>query len=279
VGIFRYTRLSLLREVAVITVGVVYCIPLIIMVLLSLKSNKDVILDPLGFPTNPDFSNYKKAWSGTSQMSLGQALFNSLVITVASVGIVIILSSMAAYALARRTSRWSTGLYLLFVSGIIVPFQLGVIPLYSAMRKLHLVGTTVGMVLLYVGLLMPLAVFLYAGFIRTLPREYEEAAQVDGAGLLRTFFRIVFPLLRPITGTVAVLAALFTWNEFFLPLIFLGGTKSEPLPVAIYAFVGEFTSQWNLICAAVGISVLPMLIFFLIAQKQLIRGFAGGIRG
>src|SRR5207253_97848 len=156
---------------------------------------------------------------------------------------------------------------------------LALIPLYVMLRKLHLGNTYAGMILLYTGLLMPLTVFLYTGFVRTLPREYEEAAQVDGAGLLRTFVRVVFPLLRPITGTVAVLTGLITWNDFFLPLIYLSGTPNQPLTVAIYSFVGEFISQWNFIFAAVGISIAPMLLFYLFAQKQLIRGFSGGIRG
>ena len=102
---------------------------------------------------------------------------------------------------------------------------------------------------------MPLTVFLYTGFIRALPREYEEAAQVDGAGLFRTYFRVVFPLLRPVTGTVAVLAGLIIWNDFFLPLIFLSGTTNATLPVAVYSFVGEYASQWNLIFAAVIVSL------------------------
>jgi len=122
-------------------------------------------------------------------------------------------------------------------------------------------------------------VFLYTGFIRGLPRDYEEAAQVDGAGHLRTYLRVVFPLLRPITGTVAVLTALFTWNDFFLSLIFLGGTHNQPITVAIYGFVGENISQWNLIFATVGIAIAPMALAYMFVQKQLIRGFVSGIRG
>ena len=143
----------------------------------------------------------------------------------------------------------------LFVAGIVVPFQLGVIPLYVALREYHLIGTYFGMILLHGGLLMPLTVFLYAGFIRALPREYEEAAQVDGAGLIRTLVQVVLPLLRPITGTVAVLTGLFCWNDFFLPLIFLSGSKNQTLPVAVFQFVGNYTEQWNLIFPTVVIAL------------------------
>jgi raffinose/stachyose/melibiose transport system permease protein len=125
---------------------------------------------------------------------------------------------------------------------------------------------------------MPLTVFLYTGFIRAMPREYEEAAQVDGAGAGRTYLRVVFPLLLPVTGTVAIICGLIVWNDFFTPLIFLGGSKNGTLPLAVYSFVGEFASQWNLIFAAVIISLIPIMAFFLIAQKQMIRGFTGGIK-
>ena len=126
---------------------------------------------------------------------------------------------------------------------------------------------------------MPLTVFLYTGFIRALPRDYEEAAQVDGAGLFRTYTRVVFPLLRPITATVAVLVGVSVWNEFFTALIFLAGSRAETLPVALSSYVGEFSAQWNLVCAGVAISIAPILAFFLFAQRQLIRGFTGGVKG
>ncbi len=278
-GMHRYRRRTFARELLLIAVVAFYCIPIYILVVMSLKSNAEVFTEPLTLPTTPEWSNFSSAWQGTTQLTMGRALVNSLVITISSVSLVIILGSLAGYVLARRQTKLSTGLFLVFVLGIIIPFQLGLIPLYVAMGHLSLVGNLYGMIILNIGLLMPLTVLLYSGFIRALPREYEEAAQVDGAGVARTFLRVVFPLLRPVTGTVAVLTALITWNEFFLPLIFLSGTTYQPIPVAIYGFVGEYISQWNLIFAGVAISIAPMLVFFLIAQRQLIRGFTGGIRG
>jgi raffinose/stachyose/melibiose transport system permease protein len=147
------------------------------------------------------------------------------------------------------------------------------------MRQMSLTGSYLGMIVLYTGLLMPFTVFLYTGFIRALPKEYDEAARVDGAGLFRTFTRIVFPLLLPVTGTVSVLAGIFVWNDFFLALIFLYGSSTETVPLALYGFVNEYISQWHLIMAGVAISIVPVLLFYLFAQRQLIRGFSGGIRG
>lgn len=278
-GLFRYTQKTFARELALLAAAVVFFVPVYILATLSLKSLSEVFTEPLTPPTSPDFHNYSEAWKGTANLTLGRALLNSLVISVGSVLLLISIGSVTAYTIARHQSRLSTSLYLLFVAGIIVPFQLGVIPIYVVMRNLDLTGTYAGMILLNGGLLMPLTVFLYTGFIRTLPREYEEAAQVDGAGLVRTYVRVVLPLIRPITGTVAVLTGLITWNEFFLPLIFLSGSDSQPLTVAIYSFVGEHGSQWNFIFAAVVISIAPILLFYVFAQKQLIKGFSSGIRG
>jgi raffinose/stachyose/melibiose transport system permease protein len=279
VGIFRYRRRTFVREVLLVAVAIVYCVPVYVMITLALKSNGDVITKPLAIPTHPRWGNFSGAWKGVGGQGLGSALMNSLVMTVSTVALLIVLGSLAAYTIARHQSKLSTGLYLLFVAAIIVPYQLGVIPIYIVMRHAHLLGTMQGMILYYTGLLMPLTIFLYAGFIRVLPREYEEAAQVDGAGLIRTWLRVVFPLLRPITGTVAVLTGLITWNEFFLPLVFLSGTHNQPITVTIYSFVGEYVSQWNYIFAAVMISIAPLFVFYLFTQKHLIKGFSGGIRG
>lgn len=275
----RYTRRTFARELALMTAAVFLCIPLYLLVTLSLKTNSAVYTSPLAFPTHPHFSSYPTAWREGGNPGLGQAALNSGIITIGSVICLIVIGSLGAYTLARRPSKLSTALYLLFLLGFILPIQLAVIPVYVAMRHLNLTGNYLGAITLYTGLLMPLAVFLYAGFVRALPREYEEAAQVDGAGLLRTYVRVVFPLLRPITTTVALLAGLVIWNDFFVSLIFLSGSQVATLPLEVYSFVGEYISQWNLIFAAVAMSIAPILLFFLFAQKQLVQGFAGGVRG
>jgi raffinose/stachyose/melibiose transport system permease protein len=278
-GLFRYTTKTFSRELALILAALLFFIPVYLLVTLSVKSTADVFTKPLTPPTHPIFSNFETAWHGAANVSIGRSLLNSAIITVGTVICLIVIGSLCAYTLARRPSKMSSATYFAFLLGIIVPFQLGVVPIFVAMRHLSLIPSYYGMIILNTGLLMPLTVFLYTGFVRTLPREYEEAAQVDGAGLVRTYVRVVFPLLRPITGTVAVLTGVITWNEFFLALIFLSGSSYQPLPVSIYQFVGEYVTRWNYIFAAVVIAVIPVLAFYLFAQKQLIRGFSGGIRG
>lgn len=275
-GLHRYTRGSLVREIGMITLALLWMIPFYFLITVSLKPTEEMFRAPIAFPSRFAFGNYLEAWVAGD---LGRALINSLVITVGSVMILVGLGSICAYAIARRPGRISGLLYVLFVLGIILPAQLGLIPTYTLMRRVGLVGSYPGVIVLYIGMWMPMAVFLFTGFIRTLPKEYEEAAQVDGASPWWTFVHIVFPLMRPVTGTVAILTGLLIWNDFFNALIFLSGTDNTPLPVAVYSFVGDFATRWNFVFAAVTVSLIPAFLFFLFAQRQLIRGFTGGIKG
>jgi raffinose/stachyose/melibiose transport system permease protein len=274
-GLSKYTPRTFARELTLLVIAAIWWVPFYFLVIVSLKPDLEALQSPLSFPKEIDVGNFSTAWHDAA---LGRSLVNSLVITGGSVLALIAIGSICAYTIARRPGRMGTALYLLFVLGIILPFQLGLVPTYAVLRHLHLVGSYLGIILLYTGIWMPFSVFLYTGFVRALPKEYEEASVVDGASTLRTFRRVVFPLLRPVTGTVAIFTGLIIWNDFFLSLIFLNGTKKTPLPVAVYTFVGAFASRWNLIFAAVIVSLAPVLIFFLVAQRQLIRGFTGGIK-
>jgi raffinose/stachyose/melibiose transport system permease protein len=278
-SIHRYTWKTFSREMALILAAAVFVVPLYLVVTLSLKDASHVFTRPLSLPSPLHFGNYSQAWHGSGTIGLGSALINSVIITAGSVIGVVLLGSIAAFALARRPGKLSTGLYVIFLLGIILPFQIGIVPLFVIMRHLGLVPGYLGMILLYIGLYMPVGVLLYTSFIRTLPTEYEEAARVDGASLWRLYTRVVFPLLRPVTGTVAILTGVVTWNEFFVPLIFLSGSKYQTLPVAVYGFVGEYVTQWQLVFAAVVVAIVPALLFFSVAQRQLVRGFSGGIKG
>jgi raffinose/stachyose/melibiose transport system permease protein len=280
-GLFRYTWRSFSREIVLAIGGLLFVVPLYLLLTISLKTTQDAYLQPLAFPTHPHWSSYKEAVTATNAgvVQVSRAFVNSVVITVGSVAAVIVLGSLAAYAIARRPSKLGSAMYITFLAGIIVPYQLALIPLYVMLRKLHLGNTYAGMILLYTGLLMPLTVFLYTGFVRTLPRDYEEAAQVDGASRLRTFVRVVMPLLKPITGTVAVLTSIIVWNDFFVQVIFLSGSTKSTLPVAIYALAGADLTNWNIVFAAVAVALLPMIGFFVFAQRTMVRGFSGGVRG
>lgn len=266
------------KELAAMAVAILWCVPFYYLSVVSVKPTSEIFADPMGFPNAFAIGNYAEAWRGTMGITLGKAMVNSAVITTGAVTVAILLGALTAFVIARSRAQMSALLYLFFVLGIVLPYQLSVVPLYSFMRTFGLVGNLGGMIVLYSGLLMPLSVFLYTGFLRGLPIDYEEAAEVDGASRSRIFFRIVFPLLAPVTGTVAIMAGLVVWNDFFIQLIFLSGSAGQTLPVVVYGFVGEFSARWNLVFAAVFISILPILAFYLIAQKQLIQGFTGGIK-
>ncbi len=278
-GLFRYTTKTFARELVLLALAAIWWVPFYFLVIISLKPDNELYTKSSGsLPTSLAWGNYSKAWNGTAAVSLADALRNSLVITAGSVVALVAIGSITAYAVARHRGKLGTVLYFTFVLGIIIPFQLGLIPTYVVLRHLHLTTSYLGMIVLYTGILMPLSVFLFTGFVRTLPRDYEEAAYIDGASRLLTFSRVVFPLLRPIAATVAVLAAVLIWNDFFLQLVFLAGSSHQTVVVAIYSFVGEYATNWNLVFATVILSIAPILVFYVFAQRRLVRGFTGGIK-
>jgi raffinose/stachyose/melibiose transport system permease protein len=278
VTVFRYTHWSLAREITFVVGALVFCVPLYLLAVISLKGPNDALVSPLSLPSSPDFDNYSAA-AHSQPVSMLSAMLNSAVITLATVVLLIVLGSLCAYAIARHRTRLNSTLYYLFVIGIILPHQAAILPLYSALRELGLTGTHIGVILVYTGFMMPLTVFLYAGFMRGVPREYEEAAEVDGAKPMRLYWRVVFPLVRPVTWTVAILTGLFVWNDLFVSLVFLSGTPHATLPVALYSFAEVSLGQWQLVFAAVGIAILPALVFYVLAQRRIVAGFAGGIKG
>jgi raffinose/stachyose/melibiose transport system permease protein len=276
---FRYTKTTALREGIVWVIALLTLLPFYFLVITALKPDEDLLTTGTSAPpSRPTVENFAEVLTGGGDNSILLALLHSVVITVGSILGLVAFGSLAAYVLARTTRRWGTVTFYLFLVAIILPTQLGLIPLYIGARELGLVGSMWGMIILYVGTLMPLAVFLYAGFFRNLPRDYEEAAALDGASPARVFLRVVLPLMAPATGTVAILTGLIVWNDFFSALIFLGGSENQTLTVSMYYFVGSLVSAWNKIFAIVIISMVPILAFYLFAQKRFIQGFAGGIK-
>jgi raffinose/stachyose/melibiose transport system permease protein len=269
-GGFAFRGLALL---VVLFWSAMVVIPLVVLLSVALKSPVDLLNNPMGWPARFVWSNFADAWNNAA---LGQAFFNSVLITSATVLGLIVCGSLAAYPLARFTGPWSQRIYIYFVAGLIVPIQLGLFPLYKEMHDLQLINTYYGVILLYIAVNLPFVIFLYTGFIKTVPRELEEAALLDGADPMQTFWMVVFPLLRPVTATVAITSALSTWNDFFIPLIFLQRDGMQTLPLAIYNFVGQFNNNWSLIFASVIISSLPLIVLFLILQRYFIKGFAAG---
>jgi raffinose/stachyose/melibiose transport system permease protein len=277
---FRYTKRTALREIALWLIAGLFLVPFYFLVTSALKSDPEMhTSSPLAPPTELRFDNFTVLFAAQGPNNILDALLNSLVLTVGSILGLVLLGSLTGYVIARSTRRWSKAVYYLFLVAIVLPTQLGTVPLYIGARSIGLTGSLWGLIILYTGMLLPLAIFLYAGFFRGLGTEYEEAATIDGASRTQIFFRIVLPLMSPATGTVAILTGLIVWNDFFTALIFLGGSANQTLPVSMYYFIGSLVSQWNKIFAVVLVSMVPILAFYLFAQKRFIQGFAGGLKG
>lgn len=271
----RYTWRTGLIETILIGAALVTLVPIIGLINVAFKapSNTSTALQFSGAYTT---DNFVQAWV---EGLLGAALLNSTVITVASVALLVVFGSMVSYLIARRAGRWNTGVFYLFLAGLVIPGQLSLLPLYQTMVDLGLVGTIHGLVLINVGAGLPFTVFLFTTFLRDMPRDYEEAAMLDGAGPIRMFTSVVFPLLKPIVGTVVILNAIAIWNSFFVPLLYLAGTGLETVPVRLYGFVGQYTSNWPVIFAGLMITILPVLVAFFFLQKSVMQGFSGGVKG
>ncbi|MFE9105043.1 carbohydrate ABC transporter permease [Actinomadura geliboluensis] len=277
----RYTRWSAFREISLWIAAVPVLAPLYFVITTALRPSGDTAGSPFAPPARPTAGNFSEAWgqAGGDTVSFGQALLNSTLATVTVVVLLVAAGAPAGYALARRGSRLGSLIFGLFTLALILPIQLGLIPLYAFMVETGLAGTLAGLVLVYTGLQMPLAVFLYTGFFRALPTAYEEAALVDGASPIRIFAQIALPLVRPVTGVVAVLTGLFVWNDFFIAVVFVGDTDRATLPVAVYSFVGRFSTNWPLLLAGAMIALVPVLLLYAFIQRSVTQGFTSTLRG
>lgn len=271
----RYTRGTFVLEVLLWIAAIVSLIPLLALLNVSLKAkgNPSAAFEIAGEYT---LANFPAAWE---QGRLGAALFNSAFIAIVSVIFILLFAAMASFPLARLGSRLSRATFYTFLLGLVIPGQLGVLPLYANMRDIDLVGTPWSLILISIGGGMPFAIFILTTFLRESPRDYEEAAAIDGCSPLRSFFAIVLPLMRPALGTVAILNIIGIWNNFFLALLFLTGSGFETVPVRINGFVREFSADWPLVFASLLISSVPLLAAYFALQRHIIKGFAGGLKG
>lgn len=252
--------------------GVLY--PFFIMVTGSVKSTKEALISPNSLPTEIHLENFVNAWIS---MDFTRVLFNTVLITVLSVAGGIIFTAFAAYPIGlSKHKRFYNFLYYLFLCGIMIPFYTALVPLVKLMNDLHLTNSLLGMVVYYVGRRMPMNVFLYVGFVRGISAEILEAGEIDGAGLWKLFWKILFPLMKPITVTIMLLDSMATWNDFLMPKIMLSTRANRTITLAQYFFRGENSNKWELTFAAYILTLLPIMIFYFAFQKNIVRGVAAG---
>jgi raffinose/stachyose/melibiose transport system permease protein len=247
--------------------------PVFLMVLSSFKTSREIFRSPFALPESWSLANYVEAWTrGNFSTYFG----NSVLVTAASLVLVLLLGSLAAYPLGRYAFRGRTWLTMYFLSGLMLPIKLGILPLFFLMRSLGLYDTPLALIAVYAASGLPFTIFVLANFFETLPRELEEAARLDGASEFRIFWQVMLPLVRPALATVAIFNFIPWWNDFFFPLIFIRSDRFKTLPLGLFSFFGEHQNDWALLFAGLTITALPVLIVYLFASRQIIKGLTSG---
>lgn len=273
-----------LLEIISIILVILFLLPFFIVVINAAKTNNLITSDPLALPENFGnlFSNMAKIWS-SENIQFQSSFISSIIITVVSLLLITIFSAMGAWVLVRTKTKTSNLIFMIFVAAMVIPFQVVMFPLVSWFKQLTewtdipLLRSYVGMIFAYIGFGAPLSIFLFHGFIKSIPYELEEAAEIDGCNKIQTFLYIVLPILKPIAITVLILNGIWIWNDFLLPLLILGkGNSIQTIPLAVANFVGAFVREWDLILTAALMAMFPIVIIFLFAQKHIIKGMVEG---
>lgn len=269
----KYTGRLLAAEIITGLIALLFLSPFYFLFVNSVKPFGEIMSDSASWPKVFQWENYAKAWELTK---FPQAFTNSLIITVISVGILALISAMGAYRMVRANTWFNRTLFLLFIASMVIPFQTIMMPLLRVVNELGVNNTHFGLVMTYLGLGAPMAVFLFHGFVKSIPREIEEAATVDGCTGISVFFRIVLPMLKPMLMTIIVLNCLWVWNDYLLPSLILQRPEMRTIPLATFAFFGQYTKQWDIALPALVLGITPIVIFFLFLQRYIVEGIAAG---
>lgn len=273
----KYKATTLITEMIMIVIALLFLVPFYFLFVNSVKTFGNLLTDSAGLPVTLEWSNYSRAWTITKFPS---ALVNSLIVTVVSNLLLALFSAMTAYQMVRRNTRFNRLLFAMFVAAMVIPFQSIMIPLVKVTSTLGLGNSLFGLIVCYLGFGVPLSVFLFHGFTKSIPLEIEEAATVDGSSPYGVFFRVVFPLMKPMFVTVIILNTLWIWNDYLLPSLILTSAELRTIPIATFAFFGQYTKQWDLALPALVLGITPVIIFFLAMQKYIIEGItAGAVKG
>jgi raffinose/stachyose/melibiose transport system permease protein len=269
VGIARYVILTV--------VAAAILLPLVYAVLGGAKENGQLVGDPVSLIPSPwVLSNYTDVLFGVSSKDFWQEFYNSLVIAAIAVSVTVIFASLAAFTFARMVFRGREAIYTLFTLGLLFPSAVAILPLFVLIRELGLTGSQLGVALPQAAFGLPLTIIILRPFFRSIPVELEDAAKIDGCSTFGFFWRVLLPLARPALATVSVLAFINTWNAFMLPLIVLGDESTWTLPLGVMNFSGQYVRDQALILAYTVTAIIPAIIFYIFAERQLVGGLTGG---
>lgn len=257
--------------------ALVALLPILVMIVNSFKTTREIFMSPFSLPGTWSLQSFVQVWQ---RANFGVYFTNSLFVTVTSVLLILLCASMAAYGLARYTFSGVGALRLYFLSGLMVPLRLGVVPLFLLMQRLNLIDSHWSLILTYLASGMPFSIFLLSGFFKQLPKELEFAARIDGCTEFQTFWLVMLPLVRPALATVAIFNFVPVWNDFFFPLIFLRSDHLKTIPLGMTIFFGQHQINWSFLFAGMTIASLPLLVLYLSLSGQFIKGLtAGAVKG
>lgn len=255
--------------------ALIVLVPIFIVIINSFKTQSESFTMSISLPKQFQFENYATV---IKEGGMVNAFTNSLIITVFSVFITNFSAALGSFIMARRKTRVTKLFYLFFIIGLLAPINY--IPTIRIMQFLHIMNTFPGIILLYSALMLPFTIFLFYGFVNTVPRDLDEVAILDGCSSWQLFLKIQLPLMRPVMVTGVLINFMNAWNDFILPLYFFNRSSTNPITLAVYNFYGTYIASWNLVCAAIIITVLPILIVYILGQKYIVSGMvAGAIKG
>ena len=264
---------SVLINAGLIIGALIWLSPLLLALMNSFKTNGELLTNVMSLPTELNFDNYART---LDKMHYFRSFGNTVLVAGVSVTLFILFSAVARWKLCRTKTKLSGFIYALFIFSMLIPFSSIMIPIYRVILALKLKNSLIGLALVYAGLGVSMAVFLYHGFVKGIPQELEEAAMMDGCNQFQVFWYMVLPLLKPITATVCITNVLWVWNDFLLPLIVLGDNKKYTLLLSTNTLFGQYSSDWTAILSALIIAALPVIIFYAFFQKQILRGISEG---
>jgi len=271
------TAWSPLIQVVLIGNALLVLAPMLIMGLSAFKNTREIFQNPFGLPDVWRWENFARVWV---EAKFALYFRNSVAVTVASVAVILALGAMAGYALGRFRFGGNDLLYLYFLSGLMLPIRLGIIPLFILMRNLRLLDTPWSLILTYAASGLPSAVFILTGFFRALPSDLDSAARIDGAGEWLIYRRIMLPLVRPALVIVAVYNLIPIWNDFFFPLVFIQSDRLKTLPLGMTAFFGQYYTDWATLFAGLTLAAVPVVALYVLLSQHFIRGLtAGAVKG
>ncbi|WP_176475976.1 carbohydrate ABC transporter permease [Paenibacillus sp. 7523-1] len=259
--------------VVILIFAILFFFPIFFNLMSAFKSNSEIMRNALSLPTSLYLENFKYLLTETE---FPRAILNSLILTVVSIVMQILIIPMAGYAIERRNARWTNFVFLYFLAGMMIPFQAYMIPLFKELKMLGLYGSLAGPILVYIAGAIGFGCLLYTSFVKGIPKEIEEAAEIDGCSRYGIFWKIVFPLLGPVTASMIILNGLGIWNDFLMPMLVLPSGEPKTMVVEIYRYIGEFSSRWDMIFAGTALSVVPVLIVFVALQRYFVKGISAG---